>query len=63
MAVAVTEDIPHNHVDLPPLLSIEATRIFIPTGNGEVLVVAVYKSPGQVWNDADITKLLSLLHK
>jgi hypothetical protein len=28
-----------------------------------VLVVAVYKSPGQVWNDADITKLLSLLHK
>jgi hypothetical protein len=45
----VRKDIPKNHVDLPPLVSVEATR--------------VWKSPGHSWNDADITELLSFRQK
>jgi hypothetical protein len=30
IAVAVTKGIPHSHVDLPPLISIEATGVCIP---------------------------------
>jgi hypothetical protein len=59
----VRKGIPPNHVDLPPLVSIEATRICIPIGNNEVLFAAAYKSPGHAWNDADITELLSHRHK
>jgi hypothetical protein len=44
-AIAVRKGIPHNHVDLNPLLSVEATGVCIPVGN-EVLLAAVYKSPG-----------------
>jgi hypothetical protein len=39
--------IPHNHVDLPPLVSLEATGVCIPTANNEILFAAVYKSPGR----------------
>jgi hypothetical protein len=46
-AVAVRKGIPHNHVDLPPLVSAEATGVCIPIGNSEVLFAAVYKSPGR----------------
>jgi hypothetical protein len=35
-AVAVRKIIPHNHVDLPPLVSVEVTGVFIPIGNSEV---------------------------
>jgi hypothetical protein len=49
----------HNHVDLPPLVSLEATVICIPVGNSEVLLAALYKSPGKPWSDADISELLS----
>jgi hypothetical protein len=58
-AVAVRKGIPHNHVDLPPLVSIEAKGVCIPIGNSEVLFAAVYKPPGRAWSDADITELLS----
>jgi hypothetical protein len=58
-AVAVRKGIPHNHVDLPPLVSVEATGVCILVGHSEVLLTAVYKSPGRAWNDADITELLS----
>jgi hypothetical protein len=34
-AVAVGEGIPHNHVDLPPLVSTKATGAWIPTANTE----------------------------
>jgi hypothetical protein len=61
--VAVKKGIPHNHVDLPPLDSVEATGICIPIGNSQVLLAAVYKSPSRAWNDADITQLLSFRHK
>jgi hypothetical protein len=46
--VAVRKGIPHNHVlvDLPSLTSIEATGVCISTGNSEVLLAAVCKSPG-----------------
>jgi hypothetical protein len=37
--------IPHNHVDLPPFVSTDATEGCMTTGNGEVLLAAVYKSP------------------
>jgi hypothetical protein len=50
-------------IDLPPLVSIEATGVCIAIGNGEVLLAAVYKSPGHAWNDADIVELLSFRHK
>jgi hypothetical protein len=59
-AVAVRKGIPHNHVDLPPLVSVEATGVCIPIGNSEVLLEAVYKSPGRAWSDADIIELLTL---
>jgi hypothetical protein len=62
-AVAVMKGIPHKHVGLPPLVSVEATGICIPIGNTEILLAAVYKSPGCTWIDADIAELLSLGHK
>jgi hypothetical protein len=62
-AVAVRKGIPHNPIDLPPLVSVEATGVCIPTGNSEVLLAPVYKSPGRAWNDADITELLSFRRK
>jgi hypothetical protein len=62
-AVAVRKGIPHNHVDQPLLVSIEVPRVCIPIGNNEVLLAAVLKSPGHVWNDKDIIELLSFRHK
>jgi hypothetical protein len=62
-AVAVRKGIPHSHVDLRPLISVEATGVCIPIGNSQVLLAAVYKSPGRSWSDADITELLSFKHK
>jgi hypothetical protein len=62
-AVADRKGIPHNHVELPPLISVEATGVCIPTGNREILLAAVYKSPGRAWNDADINELLSFRQK
>jgi hypothetical protein len=62
-AVAVRKGISHNHVDLPPLVSVEATEVCIPIGNSEVLFAAAYKSPGRAWSDADITELLSFRRK
>jgi hypothetical protein len=62
-AVAVRKSIPHNHVDLPPLVSTDATEGCIPIGNSEVLLAAFCKSPGHTWNDANITELLSFRHK
>jgi hypothetical protein len=53
----------HNHVDLPPLVSVEATGVCIPIGNSEVLLASVYKSAGLAWSDADITELLSFKRK
>jgi hypothetical protein len=55
--------IPHSHVDLPPLISVEATGVCIPIGNKEILLAAVCKSPEHTWSDADIVELLSLRHK
>jgi hypothetical protein len=51
------------HVDLPPLVSVEATGVCIPIGKREVLLAAVYRSPGRTWIDADITELLSFRDK
>jgi hypothetical protein len=48
---------------LPPLVSIEATGVCIPTGNSEILLAAVYKSSGRAWTDADIIELLSFRRK
>jgi hypothetical protein len=59
----VRKRIPHNYVDLPPLVSVEATGVCIPTVNSEVLFASVYKSPGHARNDTDITELVSLRHK
>jgi hypothetical protein len=62
-AVAVKKGIPHRLVELPPLISVEASAVYIPIGNQEILLAAVYKSPGRTWSDADIAELLSLRHK
>jgi hypothetical protein len=43
--------------------TIEATGVCIPIGNRDILLAALYKSPGHTWNAADITELLSLRHK
>jgi hypothetical protein len=52
-AVAARKNIPHTHVDLPPLVSAEATEDCIPTGNSEVLLAPVSQSPINAWNDVD----------
>jgi hypothetical protein len=62
-ATAVRKGIPHNHVDLPPLVSVEATGVCIPIGNSQVLLAAVCKYPGRAWSDADITELLRFRRK
>jgi hypothetical protein len=46
-AVTVRKGIPHKHVGMLPLISEEATAVYIPIGNREILLVAVYKSPGR----------------
>jgi hypothetical protein len=56
-AVAVRKGIPHSHVDLPSLFSIEATGICIPINNSEMLLAAIYKFSGHAWNDTDIADL------
>jgi hypothetical protein len=58
-AVAVRRVIPRNYVDLSHLVSVEATWVYIPIGNSEVLLTSVYKSPGRAWSNADITELLT----
>jgi hypothetical protein len=62
-AIAVRKGIPHNHVDLPHLVSIEATEICVPKGNCEVLLAAVYKPPGKPWSAAGVINLLNLRNK
>jgi hypothetical protein len=62
-AVAVRRGVPHNYVELSPLVSLEATGVCIPIGNSEVLPVSVYISPGRAWRDTDITELLSFRWK
>jgi hypothetical protein len=62
-AGAIRKGILQNHVDLPPLISIEAPGICIPIDNSDVLLVAVCESRGNYWNDADIAKLLNFRYK
>jgi exonuclease III len=63
IAVAVKKGIPHTYVDLPPLISFEATGVSILTGHTEMLLASVYKSSLRAWRDADITELLNLRKK
>jgi hypothetical protein len=37
--------------------------IYLPIGNYKILFEPVYNSPGDIWSDADITKLLSFRNK
>jgi hypothetical protein len=46
-----------------PLLSIEATGVYIPIGNTEMFLSPVYKSSQRLWSDTDITKLLGFANK
>jgi hypothetical protein len=50
-AVEVRKGIPHSYVDLPHLVSVEATGVCIrvPIGNSEILLASVYKSLGRGW--------------
>jgi hypothetical protein len=50
-------------VVLPPLASIDATEVCIPSGNSEVLLATVCKSSGHVWAGTDVTEFLSFRHK
>jgi hypothetical protein len=63
IAIAVRKGISQNHVDLPALVSVEATRVFIPIDNSEMLIATLYKSPGHAWIDADVIELLSFRHR
>jgi hypothetical protein len=62
-AVAIKKGIPHTYVDLPPLLSLEATGVSIPIGHIEMLLAYVYKSPLRAWRDVDITEILNVRTK
>jgi hypothetical protein len=54
---------PPQSCKLTPLISVEATEVCLPVGNDEVLLAAVYKSPGRPWIDADIINLLGFKRK
>jgi hypothetical protein len=41
----------------------EATWIYIPIGNSEVLLATVCKPPHLTWSDADVIELLSFRNK
>jgi hypothetical protein len=62
-AAAVKKGIPHMYVNLPPLLSVEATGLRIAIGNTETLLTAAYKSPQIVWSDIYITELSHFRNK
>jgi hypothetical protein len=62
-AIAVRKGVPHNNVDLPSLVSVEARGVCLPIGNCEVLLASVYISPGRAWSEAEIIELLSFTHK
>jgi hypothetical protein len=62
-AITVRKYIPRNHVDLPPLVSIETTGVCIQIGNSRMLLVAVCKSPGHARCNRDVTELLSFRQK
>jgi hypothetical protein len=62
-AVAVKKGVPHSCVDVPPLISIEATAVCIPVGNKEILPAAVYRSLVRNWCDTDIIELPDLSKK
>jgi exonuclease III len=59
-AVSVKKGIPHTYADLPPLLSVEATRVCIPIGHNEMLFASIYTSPLGAMKDADITSSQTL---
>jgi hypothetical protein len=61
--IAVKKGIPHTCIDLPALLSVEATGVCITIRNTEMLLAAVYKSPQRLWSDTDITELLGFRNK
>jgi hypothetical protein len=61
-AVTVRKGVAHAHVDLPPLVSAEATGICVPIGNSEVLLATVYKPPNKPWCD-DVINLLIFINK
>jgi hypothetical protein len=44
-AVAGKKCVPHNHTNLPNLVSIEATRVCIPTGNSQTFLAALFPRP------------------
>jgi hypothetical protein len=52
-AAAVRKGSHHNHLDLPPLISIEGTGVCVSIGNSEVLIAAVYVTKPRLEN-ADI---------
>jgi hypothetical protein len=58
--LAVTDVTSRKHVDLPPLVSVEVTGVFIPTGNGQNLTSSYHKSPRRAWRNADIIAPLIL---
>jgi hypothetical protein len=57
-AVAIRKGIPHNHVDIPPLVSAEATGVCIPIGNFKLLLVTC-----DTCRDVDIIYLLRFRNK
>jgi hypothetical protein len=63
-AVAGRKSISHNHVDLPPLVSLEAIGVCSLIGNIKVLRAAVCKSAGHAWNltSINIADLLNCRH-
>jgi hypothetical protein len=58
-AIAVGKGILHTHV-APLPVSIKATEICVSIGNKEILLAAVYKTPGPTWSDADVIWALKL---
>jgi hypothetical protein len=53
LLLQLKKGISHTCVNLPPLLSVEAIGVCIPTGYNEMFCAAVYKSPQRLWSDTD----------
>jgi hypothetical protein len=62
-AFHVSKGIPHNHVDLHPLVSTEDTGICVPIANSEVFLAVLYVHLCRAWSDADVINLLNFRNK
>jgi len=58
-----SERLPHNCVDLPPVISVETAGVHVPVWKSEILFAAIYKSPCRTGRNANVVELLGFRNK